>query len=197
MITTAIKETAFTKESMPVNSLPQRSLLQQKRLSAFEKNITWMAIRLRIFFIACTTLRSLKKIRKGYNALLQLRKTTWSGNMKKMYKVDGKYYFNLYTPGWPSAAYDHLIKSELLRYASPLYAADKLRFIFLAVTRKCPLRCEHCFEWDNLNQKETFTKNELIQIVDIYQKEGVNQIQFSGGEPMVRIKDLVEVIRFA
>jgi len=170
---------------------------RETKLSPVEKNVVLIAIKLRILFIACITLRSYKKIKKAFAALLNLRKETWAGNLKKIYKVDGKYYFNLYTPGWPSPAYDNVIKSELIRYGSPLQTENKLKFIFFAITRKCPLRCEHCFEWDNLNQKETFTKDELMKIVALYQKQGVNQIQFSGGEPLVRIKDLVDVISFA
>jgi MoaA/NifB/PqqE/SkfB family radical SAM enzyme len=166
-------------------------------ITALERAIVPGVIKLRILFIACVTLRSVKKIKKAFNALLKLRRETWAGNLKKIYKVDGKYYFNLYTPGWPSAAYDNVIKSELLRYGSPSQVESKLKFIFFAITRKCPLRCEHCFEWDNLNQKETFTKAELVKIVTIYQNLGVNQIQFSGGEPLVRVKDLADVISFA
>jgi MoaA/NifB/PqqE/SkfB family radical SAM enzyme len=193
MITAAIETTVYKQRKVPVDIIVN----EQKRLSAFEKEIVWMAIKLRIFFITCITLQSFKEIKKAYNALINLRKATWNGDMKKMHKVAGKYYFNLYTPGWPSKAYDQLIKTEVLRYARPLFTEDKLRFIFLAVTRKCPLRCEHCFEWDNLNKKETFTKDELIQIVDLYQQQGVNQIQFSGGEPMARVKDLADIIFFA
>jgi MoaA/NifB/PqqE/SkfB family radical SAM enzyme len=169
----------------------------KQSLGTIERNAIWLAIKIRIFFIACITLKSPKKIWKTFHYLLQIRKKTWGGNMKKMYKLDGKYYLSLYTPGWPSAAHDNIIKNELQRYASPLDADDKLRFIFLAITRKCPMRCEHCLEWDNLNQKETFTKDELIQIVELYQRQGVLQIQFSGGEPMVRIKDLLEIISYA
>jgi MoaA/NifB/PqqE/SkfB family radical SAM enzyme len=169
----------------------------RKKISGIERHIILIVIKLRILYIACITLRSYKKIKKAFAALLNLRKATWSGDLKKVYKVDGKYYFNLYTPGWPSAAYDNVIKGELMRYGSLLQTENKLKFIFFAITRKCPMRCEHCFEWDNLNQKETFTQDELIEIVDMYQKQGVNQIQFSGGEPLVRVKDLLEVIRFA
>src|SRR5690606_15602185 len=102
-----------------------------------------------------------------------------------------------YTPGWPSNAYDELIKSELRRHASPLTAKEKLSFVFLAITRKCPMRCEHCFEWDNLNQKEVFTKEALIKTIDIFQQQGVLQFHFSGGEPMVRFKDLADLIKYA
>ena len=172
-------------------------LLIKRKISAIERQLLLIVIKLRILYIACVTLRSYNKIKKAFTALLKLRNATWGGDLKKIYKVDGKYYFNLYTPGWPSAAYDNVIKGELMRYGSPLQTENKLKFIFFAITRKCPMRCEHCFEWDNLNQRETFTKDELIEIVDLYQKQGVNQIQFSGGEPLVRVRDLVELIKFA
>ena len=113
--------------------------------------------------------------------------TKWTANIISIYiRRDGH-----------TEAYDQLIRNEVQRYFTPDDSSDQLRLIFLAITRKCPMRCEHCFEWDNLNKRETFTREELIRIVDIYQKQGVNQIQFSGGEPMVRFPDLLEVIRFA
>ena len=170
---------------------------RQNGIGNFERHMVLIVIKLRIFYIACITLRSFRKIIKAFKALLNLRKATWNGDLKKVYKIGGKYYFNLYTPGWPSVAYDDVIKGELLRYGSASQTENKLKFIFFAITRKCPMRCEHCFEWDNLNQKETFTKDELIEIVDLYQKQGINQIQFSGGEPLVRVWDLLDVIRFA
>jgi MoaA/NifB/PqqE/SkfB family radical SAM enzyme len=169
----------------------------RKKLNMPEKELVWIAIRIRIFLITLVCLRSISKTIKTFRHLNALRKQTWGGKMRKIYKVAGKYYFNLYTPGWPSKAYDKLIRNEVQRYDSPTVSSDQLRFIFLAVTRKCPMRCEHCFEWENLNQRETFSREELIRIVDIYQKQGVNQIQFSGGEPMVRFPDLLEIIRFA
>lgn len=36
-----------------------------------------------------------------------------------------------------------------------------------------------------------------MQIVDLYQRQGVNQIHFGGGEPLARLRDLIEVIVFA
>ncbi|QEC67669.1 radical SAM protein [Panacibacter ginsenosidivorans] len=167
------------------------------KVKGMERSIIWLAIKLRIFFIACITLKKPVLIWRTYKAMLELRRKTWGIAINKIYRVHGRYYFNLYTPGWPSAAYDSLIKNELLRHAKPLSATDKLTFIFLAVTRKCPMRCEHCFEWDNLNKKETFTQHELKEIVDIYQQQGVLQIHFSGGEPLVRVHDLIEVIKHA
>ncbi|CAN5595252.1 hypothetical protein BH11BAC5_BH11BAC5_24970 [soil metagenome] len=162
-----------------------------------EKYSTWMFIKLRIFYFACIILKQPRKIIATFKTMLSLRNNVWGGDLKKMYKIDGKYYFNQYTPGWPSRAYDSLIKSELRRHASPLTVTEKLSFVFLAITRKCPMQCEHCFEWDNLNQKESFTKEDLFKVVDLYQKEGVLQFHFSGGEPMTRFKDLLPLMKYA
>lgn len=174
------------KRHQPLNSMP-----------LWEKKFIWLAIKLRIFYLACVVLKKPQRIWRLFKAMLQLRNNVWGGDLKKLYKVDGRYYFNMYTPGWPSKAYDDLIKAELRRQASPHTEKEKLSFVFLAITRKCPMRCEHCFEWDNLNQKESFTREDLFGVVDLYRKEGVLQLHFSGGEPMVRFKDLVELVAYA
>jgi len=169
---------------------------QSQQPRKVERTITWWAIKFRIFYFACIILKRPGLIWKTFRAMLDLRNNVWGGDLKKIYKIGDKYYFNQYTPGWPSKAYDDLIKSELRRHASPLITSEKLSFVFLAITRKCPMRCEHCFEWNNLNQKEVFTKNTLLKTIDLFQQEGVLQFHFSGGEPMVRFKDLVELIKY-
>ncbi|MDN3659313.1 radical SAM protein [Ferruginibacter paludis] len=181
--------TAATSKPYQANNL--------SRPGSIEKYFTWMFIKLRIFYFACIILKRPDKIISTFKTMLRLRNNVWGGDLKKMYKIDGKYYFNQYTPGWPSGAYDLLIKSELRRHASPLTVTEKLSFVFLAITRKCPMRCEHCFEWDNLNQKESFSREDLFKVVDLYQNEGVLQLHFSGGEPMVRFKDLLPLIKYA
>lgn len=162
-----------------------------------ERNIVWLLIRLQIFFLACIVLKSPKKIWKTYKALIILRNTVSGGNLKKIYRVGGRYYYNQYTPAWPGKSYTARIKSELRRHADPVNTTEGLSFVFFAITRKCPMRCEHCFEWNNLNQKETFTRQELIKVVELYQQEGALQFHFSGGETMVRMKDLPDLISFA
>ena len=69
--------------------------------------------------------------------------------------------------------------------------------MFLAITCKCPLRCEHCFEWDNLNKKEIFSRDDLMRVISFYQQQSILQIYFSGGEPMVRFRDLLQLINYA
>ncbi len=57
------------------------------------------------------------------------------------------------------------------------------------------MRCEHCYEWDNLNQKETLGLGDLQDIVKKFQGEGVAQFHLGGGEPMARIKDLLSLVK--
>lgn len=177
--------------------LEEKNRIPNAAVTPLLRHFIWLCIKIRILFITVVTVKKPALSWKIFKQLIAIRKKTWGTKMKKMYRINGKYYFNLYTPGWPSRAYDELVINEIKRHAFPLAVVDKLSFIFLAVTRKCPMRCEHCFEWENLNKKETFTKDELKEIVDIYQQQGVLQIHFSGGEPMVRAHDLIDVIKYA
>src|ERR1044072_9530944 len=156
---------------------------------SIKQHVINLAIKCNIFCLAVSALRKPATIWKVYKHMIGTRDAIWGGNMTKIFKVAGRYYYSIYSPGWPSKAYNNVIKRELLRHTNLHLSAEKPSFIFLAITRKCPMRCEHCFEWDNLNQKESFTKEELLKTVQLYQQQDVLQIHFSGGEPMVRIKD--------
>jgi MoaA/NifB/PqqE/SkfB family radical SAM enzyme len=116
--------------------------------------------------------------------------------LNKAAKVGGRYYWRFSTPGFPSEALKKLHKYEVNR----LFPKEKeigLRTLLFAITKRCPLQCEHCFEWDNLNKNEALTTNEIIDIVHKYQDYGTTQIMFSGGEPMLRINDIYEVLKAA
>lgn len=174
-----------------------KNKISNGKTNALERFVVTMAKQFTLLYFASVIIRHPKKIWKTFKQLMQLRKQTWGNQVNKMYKVDGRYYNNLYNPGWPSVSYNAFIKDEIKRHAFPLEYTGRLSMTFFAITRKCPLRCEHCFEWDNLNKKETFTCDELKQVVDIYQQQGAIQFHFSGGEPMTRINDLVELIKHA
>ena len=166
-----------------------------KACGFIERKIIMSAIKIRLFLISCLILKNPLIIWATYKKMIGLRKDVWGGDLEKVYRIDGKYYFTMYTPGWPSRAYDNVWKSELRRHVPGNIIAEKTNFAFFAITRKCPMRCEHCFEWDNLNKRESFSKDDLLQALDFYQKEGILQFHFSGGEPMVRFKDLLELVK--
>ena len=93
--------------------------------------------------------------------------------------INGKYHIGLYTPGWNSKVYKRFIASQINDF-KPVNKGTINRFnnVFFAITKKCALQCEHCFEWDNLNKKETLTDSELKRIVQKFQCKGVSQIQW-------------------
>ncbi len=176
-------------------SLQHNYAAKNNSCSFMERKIILFLIKTRLFFMTCFMLKNPVLIWKTYKKMILLRKDVWGGNLKKVYRVSGKYYFTMYTPGWPSRAYDAVWKSELRRHTPGNLMPEKTNFAFFAITRKCPMRCEHCFEWDNLNQKESFTQKDLLQVLDFYQKDGIEQFHFSGGEPMVRFKDLLQLVK--
>lgn len=131
----------------------------------------------------------------AFKYLIQLRKR-FLGNytLKKMVYANGKYYMGLYTPGWNSPVYDSFIVSQLNDFKKVNAKVNRFNTIFVAVTKKCALQCDHCYEWESLNKKDTLTTEKLKKTVSKLQDYGVSQIQFLGGEPLLKIDTLVEVL---
>jgi MoaA/NifB/PqqE/SkfB family radical SAM enzyme len=116
--------------------------------------------------------------------------------MSKVSKVENRYYWRLGSPGFPSEASFKMYKNEMKRLL-PTESNFGMRTIFLAITKKCPLNCEHCFEWNNLNEKDSLRTKDIIKIVHKYQDFGTTQFMFSGGEPMLRVNDIYKVLNEA
>lgn len=115
----------------------------------------------------------------------------------KCARAGGRYFWGFYWPGWPSAAFDRFIESELERVDPSTHAQQPLQTVIVAVTNRCVLRCEHCCEWEALNSPEMLSLSDLHEIVRRFQHVGAAQIMFSGGEPLLRFDDLVAVIEAA
>lgn len=116
--------------------------------------------------------------------------------LTKAAKVNGRYFWRLGTPGFPSPATKKMHQFEVNRFF-PEVKEVGLRTLLFAITNKCPLNCEHCFEWDNLNKKEQLSTQDIIDTVHKYQDYGATQVMFSGGEPMLRINDIYQVLKAA
>lgn len=109
--------------------------------------------------------------------------------------VDKRVYTLMGMPGRPSKPMDRVILTELHRsHPMPNYPGGLMLLLF-AITKKCPLRCEHCFEWDVLNQKETLSLPDILAIIHKFQRAGVAQVELSGGEPLHRFDDITEILR--
>ena len=99
--------------------------------------------------------------------------------------------------GWPSPAFTKFIENELVRIRPFAGRTSHLQILNIAITNKCGLRCEHCYEWDNLNDKEALEIEQLKKVIHDFQDRGVSQIQLSGGEPLNRFNDVLELLRTA
>jgi MoaA/NifB/PqqE/SkfB family radical SAM enzyme len=64
----------------------------------------------------------------------------------------------------------------------------------LAITRRCPLRCRHCYEQFNLEETDTVPIARWKQVIQELQEIGVANIMLSGGEPMTRFEGVLELL---
>ena len=68
----------------------------------------------------------------------------------------------------------------------------QIDFAILAITRRCHLACGHCYERYNLADQDSVTVRwrEVVRELQSWDEH----ITFSGGEPMLRFEDLLELV---
>ncbi|MGL6268916.1 MAG: radical SAM protein, partial [Chitinophagaceae bacterium] len=150
-------------------------------------NIAWIALKI------CKNPISARKI------LLALIES-WSkyrnkNHFVKTVKICNRFYINMNAPGWPSLSFDRFIKHQLLK--SDTNGAPGIHTLILAITKKCGFQCEHCFEWNELNQPEKLSRTDLKNIIDRFHDSGISQVQLSGGEPLNRFNDIIYLLNNA
>lgn len=79
--------------------------------------------------------------------------------------------------------------------------ARPLRDLRLSVLDRCNLRCTYCMPADSLEGQGVFlpprdllTDDELVSVVRVFVRLGVNKVRLTGGEPLLR-PGLAEVVR--
>ncbi len=121
--------------------------------------------------------------------------------VRKYAKSGSRYFWNTDYCGFPSETLESLIRYEFLRNLKPgdngLNHQPQLQTLIWGITNRCPLACSHCYEWDNIDKNDRLSRDDLIRILNIFKENGIRHIQFSGGEPLVRFNDLVELVREA
>ncbi len=159
----------------------------------------WLAIRIKmtIFLVALKCYRSFPRAIAAIRGLQAFKNSIYGKEkIRRCVKMDGKYYLAMYVPGYPSAIFNRFIQTAFNRIIPHGLTVNGLQTIQLAITNKCPLQCEHCFEWNNLNKPEIFTTDELKKIIKAFQDKGCSQFHFTGGEPLVRMAKLEELIGY-
>jgi MoaA/NifB/PqqE/SkfB family radical SAM enzyme len=159
------------------------------------QNIVVKLMGIHIFIIVLFHFRSWKTTTMVVGKLQsKIRQYRGPASIRRLAHVDGGFYWDMYAERWPSRGFVRSVKREANRAKLGPAAHVGLRTILLAVTTKCALRCEHCFEWDNLNLKERLTFADLDKIIADLISYGATQIHFGGGEPMMRYDDVVRLI---
>lgn len=135
--------------------------------------------------IALQVIRKLIKFKQDINGRKEIRRCVKNGN---------RYFFSMYIPGFPSGLFNRYIRTEMNFIRPHQQPVNHLQVLQLAITSRCPLKCEHCFEWDNLNKEEPFNTEQLHELICKFKNEGLSQLHLTGGEPMVNISRLLELI---
>ena len=65
-------------------------------------------------------------------------------------------------------------------------------FLVLFINSICNMKCEHCFFWTSLNQKDDLSKEELFELSRSLGP--IENLNLSGGEPFIR-PDFADVVR--
>lgn len=170
-------------------------LVANTSISGLHMRLIHLRLKLTLLKIAVKSYSNPLDWIRALQYLVRLRKR-FLGNhtLQKMMYANGKYYMGLYTPGWNSPIYETFIASQLHDFKKTTTKVNRFNTVFVAVTKKCALQCDHCYEWEILNKKDTLTTDKLKQMVTKLQNYGVSQIQFSGGEPLLKIDSIIEVL---
>lgn len=156
----------------------------------------WVAI-LRLALSSFSPIRAIKAVLALYRKVCAACPDTGSGLTPKLVWGAGRSFFHLNFPGFPSPAFDRFITRELTWAATSSEPATNLQTLILAITRRRPLSCQHCSEWKTLNRREQLSREDLLAIAERFQARGVTQILLSGGEPMLRLDDVLALCRAA
>lgn len=128
---------------------------------------------------------------RAYVARLQAVRPTLP--VAKYVHAADRWFFAFDVPGFPSRAFDRFVEGELDRATPFRPGPPSLHTAIVAVTRRCPLRCQHCSDWQVLNGPEVLSVDDLRSLAAALRDRGLSHLQLSGGEPLQRL-DAVEAV---
>lgn len=167
-------------------------------ISGNRAKIIGMCVLLYIFIFATWQLKNPFKVYKILVRFKTKRKRLHGSSwVSKYIKSQGRYFFSENIPGWPSRAFNTYLKGEILRVTNKHEELCALQTIIFAITNRCPLKCCHCYEWNNLASHENLSVENLKVILKKIWELGIPHVQLSGGEPLARFDDLLSVLNSA
>jgi MoaA/NifB/PqqE/SkfB family radical SAM enzyme len=116
------------------------------------------------------------------------------GRPSRGVKVAGRHFSGLFSPGWPSLAFQRYADRRIRQAGAAPDAPGLPPLVYLAITRACPLRCQHCFERHSRGRPDTVSEEQLVALLRSLQQRGVSQVVLSGGEPLSRFPVLLRLL---
>ncbi|MFT6938193.1 MAG: hypothetical protein ACJA1N_002499, partial [Saprospiraceae bacterium] len=115
--------------------------------SPFERFKLKVRLSVDFIYVAMKYLKNPVKAAKVIK-ILKDKYTTVYGEplLSKVSKVDGRYYWKYSMPGFPSLAAQESRATQINRLF-PFRKSKGLGILLMGITKKCPLSCEHCYEW--------------------------------------------------
>ena len=167
-----------------------------RRVTGIEFRIIQILMLLNIWMVGLITYRNpivaYRAVQKMFNRFNNASKGL---KVSQGFYTSGKYAWDMFNPSWPSRSFNRFYQTHLREYQPVKNSPSILRRILVAITKKCPLQCEHCSEWETLNDKDHMTFEQICSRLDRFVEEGAAQLVYSGGEPLNRYKDLVSLVK--
>lgn len=115
--------------------------------------------------------------------------------LHKLLQIDDRFFTTPVAPHYPSAAFDHMVAGGGLNlHAAGTPLKQQISMILLGITRKCSLRCRHCYERFNIGPEDVVPVSRWKDVIREIQSVGAGVIVLSGGEPMQRYDGLIELL---
>lgn len=112
-----------------------------RSVSGFEFIVIKTLLRLHIFQIGLKKYHNPIKALLGLKKMIDFRRSLNVNKLNRFIKSNGRYFFALNVPGWPSKSFDVFIDSLYARRDTVKDDNSHLLSIIFAITKKCPLRC--------------------------------------------------------
>lgn len=131
-------------------------------------------------------------LNKGlYKAIFSSRRLL----LGRMVKFNGKYFSSVSIPAFPSKAYNNMFRNGGLNFQEAGTPAKRhFETALLGIADSCPLNCRHCYEKYNLAEGNSVPLVTWKNVISELQKRGVSIIVLTGGEPLVKFNDTLELL---
>ncbi|KPA09153.1 Radical SAM domain-containing protein [Candidatus Magnetomorum sp. HK-1] len=94
--------------------------------------------------------------------------------------------------------YQNLVekKFEIQNIESPQYRIPQLKSLFIHITRRCNLKCPHCYVTSSNDVSQELPTPIIMKLIDDLTKHGGDSLTISGGEPLLH-PDIYQILSHA